>query len=251
MRYEIRLIKPLGYCYGVKRAVNIAEKTLRERPNKRIYSLGEIIHNKDAVKDLSKKGLIIRNSLKGIKRGETLIISSHGTNPCILDEARRRRVEVIDATCPNVITSQQLCQKLEREDYLILILGDKRHREIEALQGFAGKKSTLIKDAKEVRSKKIVNRKIGVVVQTTQSKENFIKVLKEIVAGDYVELKIFNTICNDTSMRQKAALKLAKQVDMMLVVGGKHSANTRRLFELCRKVSKRCFYIENESHRDR
>lgn len=246
MKYKIKVIKPLGFCYGVKRAVNIAEQSLSDKSNRKIYSLGDIIHNKNAVKELSKKGLIIRDNLRGIKRGDSLIVSSHGTKPGVLNEARRRGIRIIDATCPNVITSQRLCQKLRKQNYLILIVGDKRHREIEALRGFAGKKCILIKDAKEARDKKIVGRRIGVVVQTTQSKENFTKVLKEAVVKDYVELKIFNTICNDTSTRQKAALKLAKEVDMMFVVGGKHSANTRRLFELCRGVAKKCYYIENE-----
>jgi len=246
MQQKIKLIEPLGFCYGVKRAVNLARHVLEAKSNKKVYSLGGIIHNKDAVRELSRKGLIVKNSLDGVKKGDKLIISSHGVCPAILKEAKKKGVRIINATCPNVITSQRLCERLKDEGYLTVIVGDKRHREIESLCGFAGKNNVVIKNGVEARNKKIGAKRIGVIVQTTQSKENFVKVLKELIAKDYAELRVFDTICNDTSKRQKAALNLTGKVDTIFVVGGKHSANTRRLFELCKKVRKKCYYLEND-----
>jgi len=246
MQQKIKLIEPLGFCYGVKRAVNLAEHVIENKPNKKIYSLGGIIHNKDAVRELSRKGLIVKSDLKGVKKGDTLIISSHGVRPAILKEAKKKGIKTVNATCPNVITSQRLCERLKNEGYLTIIVGDKHHREIESLCAFAGKNSLVVKDEVEARSKKVKAKRIGVIVQTTQSKDNFVKVLKELIVKDYTELRIFDTICNDTSRRQKAALNLAKKVDTIFVVGGKHSANTRRLFELCKKVRKKCYYLEND-----
>jgi len=246
MKPKIKLIEPLGFCYGVKRAVGLAERALDNKSYKRIYSFGGIIHNKDAVKGLSKKGLIVKDSLNGMKKGDTLIISSHGTKPDILKKARAKGIKIIDATCPNVITSQRLCERLKAEGYFIVIVGDKKHREIESLRGFAGKHSIVVKDGKEVLSKNIPARRIGVIAQTTQSKENLVATIKELIKKNYIELRIFDTICNDTSNRQKAALKLAKEVDTMFVIGGKHSANTRRLFGLCKKIRPKCYHIEND-----
>jgi len=128
-----------------------------------------------------------------------------------------------------------------------VIIGEKEHREVKALRGFAGEKNIVIKDAVEARHAKLDSKKIGVVAQTTQSKDNLTKIIKELLNKDYIELRIFNTICNDTARRQKAALDLTKKVDMMFVIGGKHSANTRRLFELCRKSGRKCLHIENDA----
>lgn len=247
MKTKIKLTEPLGFCYGVKRAVNLARRVLEDNSHRKVYSLGQIIHNKDAVSELSRKGLVVKNNLDGIKEGDILIISSHGVSPSMLEEAEKRGVEIVNATCPNVITSQRLCQRLRAEGYFVVIVGDKRHREIEALRGFAGRNNTVVKDRQEARSCRVRGKRIGVVVQTTQSRENLMSVLGELTGRNYAELRTLNTICNDTSMRQKAALNIAKKVDAMLVVGGMHSANTRRLFELCRKVCKKCYHIENDN----
>lgn len=246
MKTRIKLTEPLGFCYGVKRAVNLAKGVLKDNPHKKIYSLGEIIHNRDAVKELSGQGLIVKNSLKGIKRGDILIISSHGVGPDVLKKAKDKGIKIVNATCPNVITSQRLCDRLKKEGYFIVIIGDKKHREIEALKDIAGRDSIVVKDDLEAGNKKIGKRKIGIVVQTTQSKSNLADVLAELRGRDYKELRVLNTICNDTSRRQRAALNMASKVDTMFVIGGKHSANTRRLFELCKRVGRRCYHIEND-----
>jgi len=245
MKPEIKLIEPLGFCYGVKRAVNLARGVLEDNPRNKVYSLGQIIHNRDAVGELSRKGLIVKDDLKGTKKGDVLIISSHGVSPDVIKEARKKGLKIVDATCPNVITSQRLCERLKKEGYSVVIIGDRRHREIEALRGFAGSDSVVIKNEQEAKKSRIKGGRIGVVVQTTQSKKNLTNMLKELVARDYHELRTLNTICNDTSRRQRAAMKLAGKVDTIFVVGGKHSANTRRLFELCSRASRKCYHIEN------
>ncbi|MDP2921246.1 MAG: 4-hydroxy-3-methylbut-2-enyl diphosphate reductase [Candidatus Omnitrophota bacterium] len=229
---KIKVARCAGFCFGVKRAINIAENALRElKDGDKIYSLGAIIHNPQVVDELSRKGLEVISDLRKIKRGR-VIISSHGAPLETLEEIRKKKIKLIDATCPFVKYAQNIVRRLKKDGYRIIIVGDSAHPEVKALNSIAGK----IKNSK----------KIGIISQTTQNKENYIKEIGKILGEDFSEVKIFNTICSDTSKRQSAARSLLKDCDIMIVIGGKNSANTRRLWQICKESGVDSFHIETE-----
>jgi len=247
---QIRLSKKIGFCFGVKRAVAMAEAALKSK-KVRIYSLGSIIHNNEVVEDLSRKGLEVIKDIGGI-RGGVVIISSHGLSPKITGRISARGNKVIDTTCPFVSKAQSIARRLGEEGYRIVIVGDAAHPEIKALVDFvphrAGAKTVFVaKDTSEARAIRLGHRdRVGVISQTTQSTDNFLDVVKMVAEKRPLELRVFNTICNDASERQVLARALAKAVDLMLIIGGKNSANTRRLFEVCKKVLKDSYLVEKD-----
>jgi len=232
---RIKVARCAGFCFGVKRAINIAEGALRGlKDGDRIYSLGAIIHNPQVVDGLSRKGLEVISDLGKIKRGR-VIISSHGAPVETLEEIRKRKIRLIDATCPFVKYAQNIVSGLKKDGYRIVIVGDSAHPEIKAL------KSLTLPSPINGRGKKI-----GIISQTTQNKENYIKEIEKILEEDFSEVKIFNTICSDTSKRQSATRSLIKDCDIMIVIGGKNSANTRRLWQICKESGVESFHIETE-----
>lgn len=229
---QIKIAECAGFCFGVKRAINIAENALKRLKAKdNIYSLGPIIHNPQVVEGLFKKGLQVISDLEKIKDG-TVIISSHGAPLEALKDIKKKGIKLIDATCPFVKYAQNIVKGLKKDGYRIIIVGDSAHPEIKALKSIAGK------DKK--------SKKIGVISQTTQNKENYINEIKNILGEDFSEVKVFNTICNDTSKRQLATRSLLKDCDLMIVIGGKNSANTRRLWQICKESGVNSFHIETE-----
>lgn len=229
---QIKVAGHSGFCFGVKRAINIAEETLNGSRHKQdIYSLGPIIHNPQVVNALSEKGLNVIRDIKSIEKG-TVIISSHGAPKDLIQKIKKRKIKVIDATCPLVKYAQDIVKGLKKDGYRIIIIGDKAHPEVKALLSIAGP---------GVKSKKI-----GIVSQTTQSRDNYLKGILDILKGDFSEARIFNTICNDTSRRQGLTRSLLKECDVMIVVGGKNSANTRRLRQICKENGVDSYHIETE-----
>ena len=227
---RIRIAEHSGFCFGVKRAINIANNALGgSRHKNAIYSLGAIIHNPQVVDALSKKGLKVIKDIGGIKKG-AVMISSHGVPLETIEKIKKKKLKVINATCPFVKYAHDIVRDLKRKGYRIIIVGDKKHPEIKAILSVAGRK--------------ISSKKLGIVSQTTQSKSNYIKGILEALKDDFNEVRIFNTICNDTSRRQRLAHKLLKECDVMIVVGGKNSANTRRLFEICKESGVNSYHIE-------
>jgi len=234
---RIKVAKYAGFCFGVKRAINIAESALNEMGGReKIYSFGAIIHNPQVVEGLFKKGLKVISGLGEVKEG-IVIISSHGAPVEILEGIRKKKIKLIDATCPFVKYAQNIVKRLKREGYRIIIVGDSAHPEVKALKSIAGKDRP--------------SKKIGVISQTTQSRANYINEIKGILEKDFSEVKIFNTICNDTSKRQSATRSLLKDCDLMIVIGGKNSANTRRLWQICKESGVDSFHIETESELDK
>jgi len=229
---KIKVAKCAGFCFGVKRAINIAENALKEiKSEEKIYSFGAIIHNPQVVDELFKKGLQVISGLKEIKLG-TIIISSHGAPVEILEEIKKKKIKLIDATCPFVKYAQNIVKGLKKDGYRIIIIGDSAHPEVKALKSIAGKDK--------------LSEKIGVISQTTQNKADYIDEIKKILEEDFSEVKVFNTICNDTSKRQSATRTLLKDCDLMIVIGGKNSANTRRLWQICKESGVDSFHIETE-----
>ena len=206
-----------------------------------LYTLGPLIHNPQAVDYLEKQGVRVKDRVEAISRG-TLILRSHGVPLRDLEKAKKRRLRVVDATCPIVKRAHYYAKFLRRNGYLLLIVGDAEHPEVEAICSY------LDQEVEVVESPKILERlgpwkKLGIIVQTTQSFGLF----KEIVAASLEkskEVRIFNTICQATTIRQKEAVEIAKKVESMIVVGGYNSANTQRLAAICRHVQPQTYHIE-------
>ncbi|MFH0763414.1 MAG: 4-hydroxy-3-methylbut-2-enyl diphosphate reductase [Candidatus Omnitrophota bacterium] len=242
---KIKLAKKTGFCFGVKRAVTMAEEALKAKG--RIYSLGSIIHNKEVVRALSRKGLKVIKDIAKVRRGHTIIISSHGLSPKVAERISKRGLEVIDTTCPFVRKAQDIARRLWKEGYAVIVVGDAGHPEIKALVDFVPKNIFVVKDRGDIDKLGLKKTdRVSVISQTTQSIENFTDVIKALTARNFKELEVYNTICKDAQDRQGYAKSLAGEADLMLIIGGKDSANTNRLFEVCRNLSKESRLIETE-----
>jgi len=243
---EIVLARNSGFCFGVKRAINLAQEAIR-KSRLPVYSVGPIIHNPQEVERLTKLGLIPVQTLKGVRKGK-LVVRSHGVHPATLHEAREKGIEIVDATCPLVRKAQEYARFLANEGYRVCVVGEADHPEVLAIVGFAGK-DTLILDSPLSLARLRHVARLGVIAQTTLSYEVFQFYLSKLIEKTD-ELRVFNTICKAAVVRQKATLKVAKKADLMLVVGGRNSANTTRLFELCRMSGREAYHIETADEID-
>jgi len=229
-----------GFCFGVKRALDIARAALKKKG--KVYSLGPIIHNPQVVRGFSERGLkIIKNIKTAVAEDAAILVPSHGIDPKVL---KNEKVICIDTTCPLVSRVQRIVKDLRRRGYLIVIVGDKKHPEVKALAGLAGRNAIVLKDRKKAGSFKPGSKKIAVVSQTTASFSTFKEILSEIAKKDFTELISFNTVCRNTIDRQKDAERIAGKVEVMLVIGGRQSANTSRLADTCRRVNRNTYHIE-------
>ncbi|MFO8100723.1 MAG: 4-hydroxy-3-methylbut-2-enyl diphosphate reductase [Dehalococcoidia bacterium] len=244
---EISLADEMGFCFGVRRAVELAERAVKERGS--LESLGAIVHNRQVVDTLSARGMRIIESLDEME-GNTLLIPSHGVKAEILIEAERRGLNVIDATCPIVRNAQQVAHNLHEEGFTVLVFGDAYHTEVEGLLSRAGADAIATADVPRFEGSP---RRIGVLSQTTQSQKKFADFLSRVIDSELAslaEIRVFNTICDATGKRQAAALKLASEVDWMLVIGGRDSANTRHLAEICISTGVKTLHIESAGELD-
>jgi 4-hydroxy-3-methylbut-2-enyl diphosphate reductase len=220
-----------GFCFGVKRAVKLALKSVEEGHS--VFTLGPLIHNTQVVKWLEEKGIKAIKSLDEVREGK-IIIRSHGVGPEVRKEALEKGLEVIDATCPLVKRVQDKALRLAQANYQVLVVGERNHPEVTSILGYAPEAVVIEKE--EDLDGLPLKKKIGVVAQTTQSPENYRRILQRLFEREFQEIKVFNTICNATVVSQKDALKTAREVDVMFILGGHHSANTRRLTELCKSI---------------
>lgn len=241
--------KHSGFCYGVKRAVETTKKLKRENSSAKIWVLGELIHNSHVIQELEELGIHTVDDLPENESG-ICVIRSHGASPDVFENAASKGFDVVDLTCPDVKKVQQRAVELTKDGYLVIIVGKPEHPEVVAINANAkrfGEDVFVIPDIetlKSIEEKIKEHKRIGVVVQTTQR----IEVLNEILC--YLttiskELKIYNTICNSTQMRQKEARDLAKISDLVVVVGSKKSANTTHLAEILKEITK-TIHIETD-----
>lgn len=241
---EVILAKNSGFCYGVKRAWEKTFGVLSKYPSP-IYTLGPLIHNPQAVAELSKKGVKIAKDLNRVKRG-VLIIRSHGIAPDILKRLKKKaELKIIDLTCPYVKKEQNLAQRLKEEGYFVVIIGNKNHPEVKGGFGTVKENAAIVNEVGDAQKLKS-HSKIGIVVQTTQSIEKLKAITWELIPR-VKEIKIYNTICNATLHNQEEAKKLAKKVDIMLVIGGRNSANTSCLADICERLGVETHHIETEA----
>jgi len=236
---KILLAEHHGFCYGVKRAVEMAQKSVGTEKN--IYTLGPIIHNPQVVSRLSDQGVQVTEDLSGIKDGK-VIIRSHGVGPEVYQEASQKDIRILDATCPHVKKAQQAAHELLLSGYKVVVIGERRHPEVKSIVEWTNNEAWVIETTKEAEQLNFTSR-IGVVAQTTFASSTFQNIV-DILATKCHEIKVERTICNATQDRQKAAIELARKVEIMIVVGGKNSANTSRLAELCESSGSRVYHIE-------
>ena len=244
---EILIAKSSGFCFGVKRAINIADRCSKESDGRGIYTLGPIIHNPQVVKRLEESNIFAKSSIDQIESG-TVIIRSHGVKYDVINEAKARGINVVDATCPFVRKAQELVSHLSEEGYSVIVAGEKDHPEVKGLVSYCPT-GVLVADSPEALAEMPRKKKIGIIAQTTLPVER----LEDIVSfclGRAPEIKVYNTICNATSIRQKESADLARVVDVMIVVGGSNSANTRRLADICRTIKPATYQIEVASELD-
>ncbi|GAB4536692.1 MAG: 4-hydroxy-3-methylbut-2-enyl diphosphate reductase [Thermodesulfovibrionia bacterium] len=242
---KIMVADKAGFCFGVKRAIDIAFDLAKEAKDG-VYTFGPIIHNPQVVERLKQEGI---DSTDDIHSGsiKTLIIRTHGVPPDVYKETERMGYRVVDATCPFVKKAQRYAMTLKDEGYQILIVGNREHPEVKGLIGFAGDDVITIEDAESIPPLK---RRVGIIVQTTQRIETLQDVVLKVI-GSAREIKIFNTICDYTARRVKETEELAKKVDMVIVVGGKNSSNTTQLYKLSKKHCEKVYHVETVNEIER
>jgi len=238
---EILLAKDMGFCWGVRRAIDIME-TAAEKHGE-VISVGPIVHNPQVVSELEEMG--VRTSVKPTDDKHPVAITAHGVGPRVIDEVKKTGAEIIDGTCPIVTRSQRWARKMAEGGFVVLVFGDPDHREVRGVLGWAGDKAIAVRDG-DALPRPLPSR-VAVISQTTQSPEKFAEFVGRIMqdhVSEITELRLINTLCNVTSGQQAAARELAQEADMMLVVGGKTSANTRHLLEVCQEEGTAAYHIE-------
>ncbi len=243
---EIILAPHAGFCFGVRRAIDLAEEALKDvQAGRRVLSMGPLIHNPQEVKRLEAKGLALLEDEAQLNKDSTVIVRSHGIPPEKERELLSKGVRIVDATCPFVKAVHEAVVKLTKEGYFVVLVGEKNHPEVIGTLGYlqeCGGKGVVVESKEDLKSV-LGKDKVGIVAQTTQNEQFFKEVVGEIALWAR-EVKIINTICNATSERQEDVYKLAPHVDVMIVIGGKNSGNTRRLYEIAKSLNPRSYHIE-------
>ena len=251
---EIIIGKTSGFCAGVANAVNGAINEL-EKNNENLYCLGELVHNGDVTKSLEEKGLIFIENIEEAK-GKT-IIRAHGIAKKVYEKAKNLDIEIKDFTCPKVLKIHNIAEEYANKGYYIFLVGEKKHPETIGTYSFCGINSEVIENIENLEPafenlQKSNMKKLLVLVQTTYSVQRFEDICKEIntKVSKEIEVEIKNTICMATELRQKETAELSKNVDAMLIIGGKNSSNTRKLYEVASKKCKDVFLVENKNEID-
>ncbi len=241
---NVKVARHAGVCYGVERALKLANEAADS--GRTVRTLGPLIHNPQAVEALHARGIEVAACLEDAEDG-TLVIRTHGVRPEIIEAARDKGLDVVDATCPFVSAAHQCAARLASDGYFVVIVGEPDHPEVEGILGYAGPQSMVVEEVGDVPAK--LPRKVGVVVQTTQSMTRLTEVVNAMLPR-VSELKVCNTICDATDKRQESAEELAASVDVMIVVGGHNSGNTTRLAEISRNVNERTHHVETADELD-
>lgn len=240
---SIEVASHAGVCYGVERALKLAAHAA-ESARGSVTTLGPLIHNPIVVRDLESAGVKGAQTVDEVESG-TLIIRAHGVVPQVIDQARAKGLEVLDATCPYVKKVHTAAEKLVREGYQLIVVGESGHPEVEGILGHAGDAAHVVSTPHDLDGVDLA-RKVGVVVQTTQTPANLAAIVSALALRT-MDLRVVNTICSATQERQDSAAELASRADVMIVIGGKNSGNTRRLAEICMACCPRTHHIEDSS----
>lgn len=233
---RIKKAADIGFCLGVRRAIDILEGVTRQQGE--VETLGAVVHNQQVLRRLGSIGVSMVESLPEVK-GDAVVISSHGVGPKVEEEIRARQLDIIDTTCPFVKRAQVAARKLAESGFYTVVYGDENHPEVKGILGWAGGKGMATLDAEDFAGLDNLPRRLGVLSQTTEIPSRFADFTKKLIDAALVkdsELRIIDTICHDIRRRQAASLELARESDLILVVGGHTSANTNHLVELCSVV---------------
>lgn len=251
---EIIVGKTSGFCYGVKNAVEKAESEV-EKSNKKIYCLGELVHNKTVIENLQKKGLIFIENIE--EANEKTIIRAHGIKKEIYEEAKNRKIQLIDLTCPNVLKIHDTVEKYSNKNYYIFLIGKKEHPETIGTYSFCGKNATIISTVEEVDNaiksfQKTNLEKLLIISQTTYSLKVFEEIVSKVkeIIPEKIKVEVKNTICLSTSQRQKETKEISQKVDLMIIVGGKNSSNTQKLYDISCENCKKVLFVETKNDID-
>ena len=237
---EIELAENYGFCFGVKRAIKIAEE------NQNAATYGPLIHNSKEIARLDKDfkvGLV--EDFTTFKSGEKAIVRTHGIVKEELAALKAKGIEVVDATCPYVTKPQEICQEMSEAGYDVLIFGDEKHPEIKGVKSYATNGATVVTSVEDLKKLKL-REKIALVAQTTRKVEEYMKISNYLIPR-HKEVRVFNTICNATFENQEAVEKVSKKADVMIVIGGKNSSNTKELFSIAKENCTDSYHIEDET----
>lgn len=242
---EITVAKSAGFCFGVQRAVDSVYKELEENSGK-IYTFGPIIHNEQVVEDLNKKGIEVIDTveqLKKIKEG-TVVIRSHGVAKEIYDILEQQKLKMVDATCPFVKKIHNIVLDESNNGKTIIIIGNDNHPEVEGIKGWVNGEVIVINKEEQIEKLSLPEQTKACIVSQTTFNHNKFKYLVEIIRKKGYDITVVNTICNATHVRQVEAQKISSKVDGMIVVGGKNSSNTQKLYDICRNECENTFYVQ-------
>jgi 4-hydroxy-3-methylbut-2-enyl diphosphate reductase len=242
---EVILAKTAGFCFGVQRAVDQVYEQI-EKAEGKVYTFGPIVHNDYVVDDLKAKGVEVLNSVEELEALEsgTVIIRAHGVGRKIYELLERPGIRVVDATCPFVKKIHRLVQEEQEKGRRVIIVGDPNHPEVQGIQGWGDERIIVLENEDSIDKIPLNHSEpMSIVAQTTFNYNKFQKLVEKIVKKGY-DINVLNTICNATQERQVEAKRIASQVDAMLVIGGEHSSNTQKLYEICQKECKNTYFIK-------
>ena len=240
---KIQLAENYGFCFGVKRAIKIAEE------NKDSSTYGPLIHNSKEIARLEADYHVgLTDDHKIFKAGDKAIVRTHGIQKQELAELKQNNVNVVDATCPYVTKPQEIAQEMSEAGYSVVIFGDEAHPEIKGVKSYATHGALVVTCSKELEDIKL-REKIALIAQTTRKVEDYMEVANYLIPR-YKEVRVFNTICNATFENQEAVLNIAKKADVMIVIGGKNSSNTKQLFSISQDNCTDSYHIEDENDLD-
>ncbi len=248
---NITVAKSAGFCFGVKRAVNKVYEQA-DISNGPIYTYGPIIHNEEVVNDLEQKGVQVIDSIDSLagsraQEGGTVIIRSHGVSKEVYEKLEQAGFSIEDATCPFVLKIHQIVEEFSKDGYEIVIIGSSEHPEVEGIRGWCDPAHTaVVSNAQEAENYELqADKKVCIVAQTTFNYKKFQELVEIIQKKGYIRnIRVLNTICNATEERQNEAANLAETSDIMIVIGGRSSSNTQKLFEICKKECENTYYIQ-------
>ncbi len=241
---KVKVAKSAGFCFGVKRAIDMVYEEAAK--GGKVYTLGPVIHNEQVVSDLESKGVKVVDNIESLDAGQdtTVIIRSHGVPEEIINRLKEKNIRIVDATCPFVSKIHHIVKEKYNEGYHIVVIGNAKHPEVEGVCGWCGNSADVIGSVEEAgKYSNYKDKKLCVVSQTTFNYKKFQDIVDILVKKSY-DIVVMNTICNATEERQTEAGTIARQSDAMLVIGGKHSSNTQKLFEICKGACPDTYFIQ-------
>ena len=240
---QVKLASWRGFCFGVEDAIETASAAVEQHGPGKVVALGPVIHNPDVVKKLEQAGLDQSGDLDTIDSSKVVLIRSHGASPETLKRIADRGLQIVDATCVLVKRAQDVVKQLHEEGYHVVLIGDANHPEVRGVVGYAPNVTVIDSDS-DLDEALPYRERLGIVAQTTHAPEHVAAMVAKILKRPYREVKIVNTLCLEVTRRQEAAIELAGEVDVIFVLGGLHSANTREMAQLCREAGCEAYHLE-------